>query len=104
MSERKDDPEEFGKRVHECILKVNQRFSSVNHKVHTNFSVKVNEKVFIVDYDDILFFETWVKPDRDKNKYVSARAKISEPANGNFSLVHQLCIFMYVFVIFLLCM
>ena len=54
----KDAPEELGKRVYDCILKANQRFVSVKNKVHANFSVKVNEKVFTVDYDDILFFET----------------------------------------------
>lgn len=70
----KDAPEELGTRLHDCILKAGQRFASANNKVHANFSVKVNEKVFTVDYDDILFFETWVKPDRDKNRYVSAGA------------------------------
>ena len=54
----KDDPEQLGKRVYECILKANQRFASVNNKVQANFSVKVNEKVYTVDYDEILFFET----------------------------------------------
>lgn len=54
----KDAPEELGKRVYECILKANQRFASAKNKMHANFSVKVNEKVFTVDYDDILFFET----------------------------------------------
>ena len=54
----KDDTEELEKRVYDCILKANQRFASVNNKVHANFSVKVNEKVFTVDYDEILFFET----------------------------------------------
>ena len=54
----KDAPEDLGKRIYECILKANQRFASINNKVHANFSVKVNEKVFTVDYDDILFFET----------------------------------------------
>lgn len=54
----KDAPEELGKRVCECILKANQRFASVKNKVQANFSVKVNEKVFTVDYDEILFFET----------------------------------------------
>lgn len=54
----KDNSEELGKRVYECILKANQRFASVNNKVQANFSVKVNEKVFTVDYDEILFFET----------------------------------------------
>ena len=54
----KDAPEDLGKRIYECILKANQRFASINNTVHANFSVKVNEKVFTVDYDDILFFET----------------------------------------------
>ena len=56
----KDDSEELGRRVYECILKANQRLESVNNKVQANFSVKVNEKVFTVDYDEILFFETSV--------------------------------------------
>lgn len=54
----KDNPEELGKRVYECILKANQRYASANNKVQANYSVKVNDKVFTVDYDDILFFET----------------------------------------------
>ena len=54
----KDNPEELDRRVYECILKANQRFTSVNNKVQANFSVKVNEKVITVDYDEILFFET----------------------------------------------
>lgn len=54
----KDNPEELDRRVYECILKANQRFASVNNKVQANFSVKVNEKVITVNYDEILFFET----------------------------------------------
>ena len=54
----KDDSDTLEKRVYECILKANQRFVSVNNKVQANFSVKVNEKVYTVDYDEILFFET----------------------------------------------
>lgn len=54
----KDDSEELERRVYECILKANQRFASANNKVQANFSVKVNEKVFTVDYNEILFFET----------------------------------------------
>ncbi|HBA49062.1 MAG TPA: DNA-binding response regulator [Lachnospiraceae bacterium] len=54
----KDNPEELGKRVYECILKANQRYASANNKVQANYSVKVNDKVFTVDYDEILFFET----------------------------------------------
>ena len=41
----KDDVEEMTRRVHECILKANERFSS---------------NLITVDYDEILFFETSV--------------------------------------------
>lgn len=54
----KDNSEELERRVYDCILKANQRYASANNKVQANFSVKVNEKVFTVDYDEILFFET----------------------------------------------
>lgn len=54
----KDNVEDLEKRIYECLLKANQRYAAVTNKVQTNFSVKVNEKVFTVDYDDILFFET----------------------------------------------
>lgn len=54
----KDEPEEMDKRIYECILNANQRFSSANNKVQANYAIKVNDKVYTVDYDEILFFET----------------------------------------------
>ena len=54
----KDEAETLGTRVYECLIKANQRFASLNNKVQANFSVKVNEKVYTIDYDEILFFET----------------------------------------------
>lgn len=54
----KDDVENLGNRIYECMIKANQRFASLNNKVQANFSVKVNEKVYTIDYDEILFFET----------------------------------------------
>lgn len=54
----KDDTESLGKRIRDCILKAEHRFSSSNNNIHTNFTVKVAEKTYTVDYDDILFFET----------------------------------------------
>lgn len=54
----KDDPENLGRRVFECIQEAHKRFISEHNKVQSVFSIKVGEKVYSVDYDDILFFET----------------------------------------------
>ncbi len=56
----KDDVEEMTRRVHECILKANERFSSANNKTKANYSLVVGDKIITVDYDEILFFETSV--------------------------------------------
>ncbi len=54
----KDNPNEIGERIYECIVKANQRFSSKNNKAQPVFSLKVGEKIYTVNYEDILFFET----------------------------------------------
>ena len=74
----KDAPDDLGKRIYECILKANQRFASANNKVHANFSVKVNEKVFTVDYDDILFFE-----------FLGKIKEIEKEVDGRFYRCHR---------------
>lgn len=92
----KDAPEELGKRVHECILKANQRFVSAHNKVQANFSVKVNEKVFTVDYDDILFFETSLNVHKIilhcKNRQMEFLGKLKEiekEVDGRFYRCHR---------------
>lgn len=54
----KDVADELGSRISECLIKASQRYASVNNKVQETFSVKVNGKIFTVNYRDILFFET----------------------------------------------
>lgn len=54
----KDDPEELDRRVRECVLKANERFSSANNKTKAGYSIAVGDKIYTVDYDEILFFET----------------------------------------------
>lgn len=54
----KDDIDKISTRIHECILDVNERYSSIYNMVQKNFTIKVNDKSMIVDYKDILFFET----------------------------------------------
>ena len=92
----KDAPEELGKRVYECILKANQRFASANNKVKANFSVKVNEKVFTVDYNEILFFETSPNVHKIilhcKNRQMEFLGKIKEiekEVDGRFYRCHR---------------
>ncbi|GFI30529.1 MAG: response regulator transcription factor [Lachnospiraceae bacterium] len=92
----KDDPEELERRMCECILKASQRFASVNNKVHANFSVKVNEKVFTVDYDEILFFETSPNVHKIilhcKNRQMEFLGKIKEiekEVDGRFYRCHR---------------
>lgn len=92
----KDIPEELGKRVYECILKANQRYASANNKVQANYSVKVNDKVFTVDYDDILFFETSPNVHKIilhcKNRQMEFLGKIKEiekELDGRFYRCHR---------------
>lgn len=92
----KDNAEELEKRVYECILKANQRFMSVNNKVQANFSVKVNEKVFTVDYDEILFFETSANVHKIilhcKNRQMEFLGKIKDiekEVDGRFYRCHR---------------
>lgn len=54
----KDNSEEIGKRVYQCILNANQRFASTHNKAQAVFAIKVNDKLFTINYEDILFFET----------------------------------------------
>ena len=54
----KDNPDEMDRRVAECILQAGERFSAANNKAQPNYSIRVGEKVYTVDYDEILFFET----------------------------------------------
>lgn len=54
----KDDETEIGNRIYQCMLGANERFASANNKVQDVYSIKINEKLFTINYEDILFFET----------------------------------------------
>lgn len=54
----KDDEVEIGNRIYQCMLRANERFASANNKVQDVYSIKINEKLFTINYEDILFFET----------------------------------------------
>lgn len=50
--------EEISKRVYQCMLNANERFSSAKNRVQDIFSVKVNDRQYSIAYDEIMFFET----------------------------------------------
>ena len=61
-------------------------------KAHASFSVKVNEKVFTIDYDDILFFETSPNVHKIslhcKNRQMEFLGKMKE-VDGRFYRCHR---------------
>lgn len=78
----KDNENEIQKRVYQCILKANQRFSSQNNNLQANFTLKTNGKMITVDYDEILFFETSANIHKvilhAKNRVVEFNGKMKE--------------------------
>ena len=53
-----EDDELIGKRIHQCLLDANERYCSAKNKLQDIFSVKINDRIFTIAYDDIIFFET----------------------------------------------
>lgn len=45
-------------RVYHCLMNANERFSSGNNRIQDVFTFKVNNRVFSIEYDDIVYFET----------------------------------------------
>ena len=55
---KESDDETISKRIYQCIQEANQRFASANNRVQDIFSIKINDRLYTIDYDDMLFFET----------------------------------------------
>lgn len=56
----KDNTSKIQARIIECIINVNERYTSLHNNVQKNFTIKINDKSIVTDYKDILFFETSV--------------------------------------------
>lgn len=54
----KDRVDQLDERIRSCLLLANERFSSANNRIQGNFTFKYNEKMYTIDYDDIIYFET----------------------------------------------
>ena len=57
----KDTPEHIMFKIHECLLDIEQKSISLNNNISPSFTVKLGDRYIMMDYDDILFFETFFK-------------------------------------------
>lgn len=54
----KDSAEHIKSKIHECLLDVNSKYTSSNNNVTRTFTINQNDKRIVIDYNDIIFFET----------------------------------------------
>lgn len=54
----KDSAEHIKSKIHECLLDVNSKYTSSNNNVTRSFTINQNDKRIVIDYNDIIFFET----------------------------------------------
>ena len=54
----KDSAEHIKSKIHECLLDVNSKYTSSNNNVARTFTINQNDKRIVIDYNDIIFFET----------------------------------------------
>ena len=55
----KDSAEHIKSKIHECLLDVNSKYTSSNNNVTRTFTINQNDKRIVIDYNDIIFFETF---------------------------------------------
>ena len=54
----KDNFSKIHEKIHECMLNVNEKYSSVNNHINKVFTIALGDKNLNIDFDNILFFET----------------------------------------------
>lgn len=54
----KDNPENIRSRVQECVHTAFKRYKNDNQEKKNILKIKVGDKLHVLDYDDIMFFET----------------------------------------------
>lgn len=54
----KDTTDHVKAKIHECLLNVHEKYTSLNNNITKTFIINHTDKCITVDYDDILFFET----------------------------------------------
>ncbi len=54
----KDTIEHLKSKIHECLLDVNSKYTSLNNDSARTFTINQNDKHIVIEYNDIIFFET----------------------------------------------
>lgn len=54
----KDDTYNISQRIQDCIKNAHTRYTATTNDIQKVFSIKVDDKIISIQYDDILFFET----------------------------------------------
>ncbi len=56
----KSKPEFVKAKIHECLLDIEQKYTSLHNAVCRTFTIDQNDRRTVFDYNDIIFFETSV--------------------------------------------
>lgn len=54
----KDTSDHIKSKIHECLLDVENKYTSLNNTINRTFKINQNDRYITIDYDDIIFFET----------------------------------------------
>lgn len=54
----KDTQEHIKSKIHECLLDVEQKYTSLNNGINRAFVIHQNDRCITIDYNDIICFET----------------------------------------------
>lgn len=54
----KDTADNIKTKIHECLLNVQEKYTSLNNNITKTFIINHADKCITVDYDEIIFFET----------------------------------------------
>lgn len=78
----KDNPLKIREKIHECILNVNEKYSSLNNNINKIFTISLGDKKLHIEFDDILFFETSTNVHKvilhAKNRIIEFTAQLKE--------------------------
>ena len=84
------------KRIHECILNANKKFSSKVTDLQKNLTLKLEDKIISIEFDNILFFETSqtihkiILHAKDRNiEFYSKMKDIEEKLDNRFYRCHR---------------
>ena len=54
----KDTYENIRERIHKCIMNASKKYIAKTTELQKNFTLRIQDKIISVEYDEILFFET----------------------------------------------